>query len=72
MNTLLLKTGCLFLFGFIFFQSFQTETNYPILGQQEKIDSMEPKTDVMAVVAVHSSVVDCETHEDYLEQLAKK
>lgn len=75
MNTFLLKMGCLFLFGFIFFQSFQTELNADsssLIGQQEQIEFIKQKTDVITVDATYSSVVNYETADDYLEQFIEK
>lgn len=72
MNTFLLKMGCLFLFGFIFFQSFQTELtseNSPLLGQEEQLELIKHPTDVIAVDATYSSVVNYETTDDYKEHL---
>ncbi len=70
MNTFLLKMGCFCLFGFIFFQSFQTEFNSnvsPLLGQQKQIELIEQKTAVIAVDANYSSVANYETIEGNLE-----
>lgn len=68
MNTFLLRMGCLFLFGFIFFQSFQTElTSDPssLFGEQQ-IDLIDQQTDVIAVDAAYSSLVH-EATEDQIE-----
>ncbi len=47
MKTFLLKMGCLFLFGFIFYQAIQTEndtTNPPLLSQENSIEFIQSET----------------------------
>ena len=47
MKTFLLKIGCLFLFGFIFYQSIQTEneaTNPPSLSQETSVEFIQSET----------------------------
>jgi len=47
MKTFLLKTGCLFLFSFIFYQSIHTEndtTSPPLLGQEKSVEFVQSKT----------------------------
>lgn len=49
MKTFLLKTGCLFLFSFIFYQSIHTEndtTNPPLLGQEKSVEFIQSETAV--------------------------
>ncbi len=49
MKTFLLKMGCLFLFGFIFFQAIQTEkdtTNPPLLSQENAVEFIQSETAV--------------------------
>ncbi len=47
MKTFLLKMGCLFLFGFIFYQSIHTEndtTSPPLLSQENSIEFIQSET----------------------------
>lgn len=49
MKTFLLKMGCLFLFGFIFFQAIQTDndnTNLPLLSQENSVEFIQSETAV--------------------------
>lgn len=47
MKTFLLKMGCLFLFGFIFYQAIQVEheaTNPPLLNQETSVEFIQSET----------------------------
>lgn len=47
MKTFLLKMGCLFLFGFIFYQSIHVEdeaTNPPLLSQETSVEFIQSET----------------------------
>ena len=47
MKTFLLKTGCLFLFSFIFYQSIHTENDIihpPLLGQEKSVEFIQSET----------------------------
>ncbi len=51
MNTILLKAGCIFLFGFIFFQAFQKSSPSPNqLSSTEALEIIEQKATFVAGV----------------------
>ena len=74
MKTFLLKLSCLFLFGFIFFQSFQTNNNVSnqLLSEVETPhkESLSPNTVVIAVEVSHSSKAGYETKQGITNNLA--
>jgi len=68
MNTFFLKIGCTFLFGFIFFLSFQTESaNQQQLSSHQQQESLKQEVVVISTDAVYGSVADYETQNSYLD-----
>lgn len=65
MNTFLLKIGCTFLFGFIFFLSFQTETanQQQHLSQQQEL--LPQDAVIISANATYGAVADYEPQNGY-------
>ncbi len=66
MNTFFLKIGCTFLFGFIFFLSFQTETaNQQQLSSHQQKELIQQEAVVISAHAIYGSVTSYETKNGY-------
>lgn len=66
MNTFFLKIGCTFLFGFIFFLSFQTESaNQQQFSSHQQQELLEQEAVVISANAIYGSVADYETQNSY-------
>jgi len=62
MNTFLLKIGCTFLFGFIFFLSFQTEpANQQQFSSHQQQELLKQEAVVISANATSDSEADYET-----------
>ncbi len=73
MNTFFLKIGCTFLFGFIFFLSFQTETaNQQQLSSHQQEELLQQDAVVISADAIYGSVVDYETENDLQNHFSNK
>ena len=58
MNTFLLKAGCVFLFGFIFFQAFQKSTPLPNhLSSTKTPEIFEQKATFVALETTNANLV---------------
>jgi len=73
MNTFFLKIGCTFLFGFIFFLSFQTETaNQQQLSSHQQEELLQQDAVVISADAIYGSVADYETENDLQNHFSNK